>query len=283
MPVRKLAAGNRDSYLGFFDPTTGIFCGGTPTLPSAGQASGMVELLGVQEVPLTALEPENIPDPGDDTVLATFQFDNATPRAYIITMAVNDMQTDAWLMGTNVEAIAGGDWGVLDVLNAPERNVCLLHQSRAKYFDPSNRGQAGWEGALVPLATCRPLGRQTFAGRAAAIYRLAVVEQLASYNPWGVTFTSAGAGTDSPYLRTFRSANPYHMVAWAGNASLVIIPVDHEPLSVAKSSAWSNLPGGAIGIPQTISSVSIPNKTETVSAALALGTYGTLLYQYRIK
>lgn len=280
MPTRKVAAGNRDSYLGFFDTTYGIFCGGAPTLPSAGTASGMVELLGVQEVPLSALEPENVPDPGDDTVLATFQFDNNTPRAYIVTMAVNDMQTDAWLMGTNIESIAGGDWGVLDVLNAPERNVCLLHQSRAKYFDPSNRGQAAWEGALVPLATARPLGRTTFAGRTAAIYRLAVVEQLASANPWGVTFTAAGAGTDSPYLRTFRSQYPYHMVAWAGNASLVIIPVDHRPVNTAKSAAWSNLPSGAIGIPVTVSSVSATNKTETVSSTLASGTYGTLLYMY---
>jgi hypothetical protein len=283
MPTsRKLSAGNQQSFIGFFDTTTGLFIGGTNAAPAAGQASGMVQIVGIQEVPLTALEPSNVPDPGDDTILATFQFDSDAVRAYVATMAVQDQQLDAYLQSTYLQTVAGTQWGVADVQNAPELNVCLIHQSRAKYFDPTNRGRAAWETKIVPLATARPLNRQTMAGRAVGVYRMAITEQLGSYTPWGVTFTgdSTTWGNDSPYFLDGRGDYPVHMVAYTGNASLAIIPLDHTPVSAAKTSAFYSYPGQAQGTPNTIVSVSTANKTATVTTAIPTGAYGVIVYQY---
>lgn len=281
MSKRLVAAGVRDNYLFFYDDNY-LLIGGSPTTPTAGNASGAVELLGIQTVPITVGEPETVPILGDDTVLANFEFDSDQPRSYVIEMAVHDLELDAWLMDTNVETIAGADIGMMDVSNAPERNCGLIHQGRAKKFDSNNKGTKAWEGELVPLATVRPLGRQTFGSRTAAVYRLKVTEQLASRNPWGVTFTELAAGSDNAYFRPFRSDYPLHLVAWAGNGVLVNIPLDHVPVSAALSAAWSNLPAGAQGVPLTVSAVSTTNKTLTTSA-VASGAYGAALYQYSSK
>lgn len=281
MTKRLVAAGVRDNYLFFYDDN-GLLIGGSPDTPAAGAASGAVEILGIQTVPLTTGEPETVPILGDDTVLANFEFDSDQPRSYIVEMAVHDLQLDAWLMGTLIETIAGADVGLMDVNNAPERNCGLIHQGRAKKFDASNQGQKAWEVELVPLATVKPLGRQALTSRAGAVYRLKVTEQPFSKNPWGVTLSSAVAGAESAYYRTMRSDNPMHLVAWGGNGALVNIPLDHVPVSVALSAAWSNLPAGAQGVPLVISAVSTTNKTLTTSA-LASGTYGAALYQYSKK
>lgn len=286
MPIikRGVGAGNRDSYLGFLDSTYNLFAGGTPTLPASGQASGMLELLGIKEVNLTVPEPDRVPDEGDDTVLATFDFDSSAVRAYIATLAVHDLQLDAYLQTTNLVQIGDSTWGAIDVLNAPEINCVLLHQSRAKKFDPSNRGQKAWEYVLAPQATARPLYRQTFAGKQVAVYRLAISINLPSRTPWGVTFTSDANnfGTDSTYLITGKGDNPQHIVAWQGNSILTDIPLDHVPINTTKTVAWSNRPGGSLGVPLTVSAVSPTAKTETVPA-LPIGTYGVSMYEYAKK
>lgn len=282
---RKVTAGARDNYLGFYD-ANGNFIGGSPTPPATGQASGMVELLGVQEVPLTVGEPVNVQDEGDDTVLATFQFDNDQARAYIVTMAVHDQQLAANLQSTALQTIGDTTWGVADVQNAPELNVCLLHQSRAKYFDPSNRGRKAWESTLVPLATARPLGRQTMRMREAGVYRLAVVAQLSAYTPWGQTYTSdlvSSWGNDSPYFMDGKGDYPVHYMSWQGNGSLVNIPLDHVPVSAVKTAAWYNNPGGAQGAPLVVSAVSAVSKQATVALAIPIDSTGFMQYQYSRK
>lgn len=278
MSVRNVAAGNRDSYIGFYNDA-GFFIGGSTTAPAQGASSGMLELLGVQEVPVTVNDPTLVPIPGDDNVLATFDFDSDQPRQYIITMAVQDLALDALLQGSNVESIAGGDWGVLDVVGAAEINCCLIHQSRAKKFDPANKGQKAWSGTLIPLATVKPLGRQTYSGRTGAIYRLQVTEQLSAHDVWGVTFASgSGAGTESPYRREFRSDYPYHVVAFTGSGSEDTVTLDHVPVSTAYTNAWRDQ-----GIPLTVNSVDTAAKTATLSANPAADRPVYVLYGYSVK
>jgi hypothetical protein len=278
MTVRNIAAGNRDSYIGFFNDA-GFFIGGSTTAPAQGASSGMLELLGVQEVPLTVPDPTLVPIPGDDDVLGTFDFDSDAARQYIITTAVNDLALTALLLGTNVESIAGGDWGVLDVLSATEVNACLIHQSRAKKYDSSNKGQKAWAGDVIMTATVKPLGRQTFANRAAAVYRWQVTEQVASHEIWGVTFASgSGAGTEAPYRRNFRSDYPYHIQAFTGNGAIDEIPLDHKPVSTAYAWAWQDQ-----GVPLTVSSVNTTTKTATLSTTPAADRPVYVLYGYSVK
>jgi len=277
---RLISAGARDSWLGFYN-SDGRFVGGTPDTPAAGSASKMYELLGVKTVPLTVPDSEAIAITGDDVSLGEFDFDSVANRGFIVDLAVYDLQLDAYLLGTNIETIAGGDWGVLDIENAPERDVCMIVQSRAKKYDSDNQGRKAWGGVQVPLATARPLGRNGFTERQGAVYRLRITPQFASNNVWGTTFASANAGTTGASMRPFRSDYPYTMAAFVGNNVLAAIPVDVEPVSVAKTQAWRDQ-----GTALTVLSVSAAGATPrqvTLSAAPTSNAFVTLLLQYARK
>lgn len=277
MTVRNIAAGSRDSYMFFYDDR-GRMIGGSPFRPAAGEGSGALEVLGVRTVALTVPESETVVIDGDDGWLGDFEFDSIQARSYLIEVAVNDMQTDAWLLGTNVENIAGGEWGALDIQNAPERQIGFIHQSRAKKFDGTNKGRKAWQGVLVPLATAKPLGRQAYNSREGAVYRLRVTPALASHNPWGVTLASDNAGTEALVQRPFRSDNPYTLHYFHGNNSLSAIPVDHEPAAAAKAEAWRDQ-----GIPLSISSVGTSPKQITLGSAPSADADVVILYQYARK
>lgn len=274
--MRNIAAGSSDSWIGFFNDA-GRFIGGTPDTPAAGTGSGMRELLGVKQVPLTIPDPESVIIDGDDVWLGEFEMESLASRAYIVTLAVYDLQLEAYLLGTNVETIAGGRWGVLDVKNAPERDVCFIHQSRSKKFDGGNKGQKAWQGVLV-RGTAKPLGRTAYNSREGAEYRLRIVPALTTHNPWGVTLSTDNAGATEAAQRPFQSDYPYTMQAFTGNNSLAIIPVDHVPAGAQYASAWHGQ-----GLPVAVNSVGTSPNQITVASAFPTDAAATLLYQYQKK
>lgn len=279
---RKIASGVRDNYIGFINDL-GHFIGGTPNDPAIGTASGMMELLGIKSVGFGVPDPDTVSITGDDTELGEFDHDSVTARAYICELAVHNLWLDAYLQGTTVDALAGGDWGALDITNAPERNVCVIHQGRAKKYDPDNTGLKAYEGILIPLATAKPLGRAQMKEREGAVYRLRITPQVAVRDPWGATYGASNTGVTALRVRSFRSDYPYHMVAFRGNGSLANVPLDYEPAGTAYARAWGSVSGGARASELTISGMSgvgVTPRQATLSPAPASGTYNSILYQY---
>lgn len=279
--ARAAAAGNRDSYIGFYIESGGrlVFCGGTPSLPTAGQSSGMREVLGVKTVALTTPEPESVQSTGDDILIAEFEFDSITARRYLIDVAVYDMQLEAYLQSSNVVSRAGGDWGVGDVDETPTINIALIHQSRAVKYDANNKGQKAWQGVAVPLASGRSLGRVSYDERGAAVYRLSVVSQLTSYSIWGETLADTW-GKHGARQMPFRSDYPYHIVSMIGDNSETDVTLDHRPVDVARSAAFRDQ-----GIPLTINSVNRATRPYTATLSAAPGTNVPVVvpYQYDSK
>lgn len=280
MTRRSASAGNKYSGLGFLNDD-GILIGGSPTAPAAGAAgSGLIRLLGIKQVPLRIPDSQLVQDTGDDDLIAEFDFDSIESRRYIATMAVEDLDLLSALTGVPVESIAGGDWVADDITNAPEYNVCLIHQARAKKQDSTNRGEKAWQGVVVNLATAKYLGRDEFNERAPGVYRLSITPQLASYKPWGQTILD-GALTEASRLYRFRSDFPYWMHAFTGTGALSTFNLDYKPVSALNELGQQRYLAVVNRLARAVSSVndSTLPYTFTLGSAAPNNGAGSFLYQ----
>lgn len=268
--LRSADMGNKYSYLGFYNDS-GVFTGGTPTLPTAGTSSGMMRLLGIKEVPITTPDSETIQATGDDSIIADWDLGSTESRRYIATMATEDLYLISYLSGVPVETIANGNWVSEDIVDAPELNCCLIHQSRAKKLDDTNSGQKAWKGIVVPIATVKWLGRDSFNERAVGTFRMSITPQLSSYDAWGFTVSPLA------FFRKFRSDYPYFMSAIVGDGTATSFNVDVPPVSVAGTLVtWDK-------VARTVASVNnttVPHSV-TLSAPAPLNKAGVILQQFR--
>lgn len=271
----QIAAGSTLAFLGFLD-TDGFLTGGTPTAPSAGTASGMARLRGIKAAPPTVPEPEFVQITGDDELIGEFDFDSVAQRGFIADFAVQNLEQEAYLLGTNVVTIGSVRYGAIDITNAPQRDCCLILQGRAKKQDSSNTGQKGYSGLIIPLASVKPLGRVSFTEREGAVYRLSITPQLASYNIWGTTVSDSVEGTTALRYQPFHADNPIHAVAFTGNNSATAFTLDYTPISAARTAAYANR------VAATVSSISTSPKQATLSGAPATNARGVVFYEFAV-
>jgi hypothetical protein len=238
--TKSIAAGNTYAFMAFINEN-GFMVGSATTAPSAGAAgSPMIRITGIKTASPTVPEPEVVQVTGDDTLLGEFDFDSLTQRSFTIEVAVQDLEAEALLLGTSVETVGQIKLGALDILNPAELNACLIIQSRAKKQDAGVVGQKGWNGVIIPIATVKPLGRDTFAERGPAVFRYFVTPQIAGNNPWGVTILDVNAGTTGLRYRPFTAENPITMHAHTGNGALQSWTLDYQPISAAKTALFGN-------------------------------------------
>lgn len=273
---KSIAAGNTYAFMGFVD-SNGFMVGSATSAPSSGATgSPMMRISGIKTASPTVPEPEVVQVTGDDTLLGEFDFDSLTQRSFTIEVAVQDLATEALLQGTNVETLGEIKLGALDILNPAELNACLIIQSRAKKQDIGAVGQKGWNGVIIPLATVKPLGRDTFAERGPAVFRYFVTPQLASNNPWGVTILDANAGTTGLRYRPFTAENPITMHAHTGNASLQTWTLDYAPVSAVKTSLISN----RVALAVSSVSTTAPYSVTTSASAPITGASLVTVYEF---
>lgn len=270
-----IAAGNRYAFMGYFNDI-GYLTGGTNTPPAAGaNGSGLTQLLGVKEAPITVPENDTVPITGDDSLLGEFLFPNVATRRFTVTTAVMDMDIEAELLGITVEQVGEIDVGALDIEDAPEFDSCFIFQSRAKKQDAGvNKGKKAWSGHFVPLANAQPLNRQTFSERAGAVYRYDVVPQVASHNIWGTTIAGSGIGTDALRLRPFSSEYPVHIMRFTGDGITATFNLDFTPITAAKTKVLVRR------VAATVLSVSTVNDTFTLSAIPPSGAEIIVVYEF---
>ena len=218
MAGKRAAAGNTLAYLGFVD-SSGKLLGSSTTAPSNGSISPMLRLLGIQQAQAGIQEPEDVQIPGDDGSLGIITFDPQTTPSFIATFGAGDLDLDALLLAVTKFSVGDTDFVTLQPNDPGYLNACLILQSRALGKDDVDSGQALYEGQLFPLVQCVPLGRETFAGRQAAVYRVKITTQVGSHMPSGVTLTSALAGTDGSPAIEFKGKDPILMERITGNNS----------------------------------------------------------------
>lgn len=233
-PIKSIAAGARLTFIGFVD-TLGFLMGGATSAPSNGSGSGMLSVVGIQQVPFGIPEGEAVPVPGDDTTLGQFLFPSDTLPEFIINMGANDLTQDALLQGTLVESFGQGYIGVIQPNSPVYADVCLIVQGLSKSKDAGSDGVSGYDIFIFPLCNIQPLDRETAEGRTAAVNRWKVTPSIFSKKPWGVTVLDAVNGTDGAVGMHLKFDNPIVMHRYTGTgAGGQSVTLDKTPVSLAK-------------------------------------------------
>lgn len=276
MSKAHISAGATQAYFGFID-TTGFLTGETTTAPANGNLAKMYRLLGIQSAASGLPESEDVNIPGDDETLGTITFPpNETP-AFVGNFGVNDLTFNSRIQQTSVETIGGMDFGVLQPNDPGAPNGCLIIQSKAVDKDAGSSGNAMWSGQLFPLVTASPLGRETFEGRTAGVYRVKFTAQKAAKKPTGVTIVDGDLGTDGASVIEFGTDHPLLMDRITGDGSTTaftltkaLAATDHLAAYVATQQM---LHGG--GVTGTANS-----QTITFDSAPAAGAKVVVLYGF---
>lgn len=275
MTTRLISAGAQKSWIAFVSNDKNIITGGTTTAPIAGAVSHGIPLIGVQTVPTGIPEEEVVSVLGDDDVLGSFQFDSTTPTTFIVNTGEQDLLKDALLQDTLVETIGNISVGAIRPLGQTLPDVMFIAQGRAK--DTGANGAGGFVAYLYPRCTIKPLGRESFEGRAPASFRYQVVAQPANNKPTGTTFTNTLNGFEQTNVMELKTNYPIAPVRITGDNSTLTFTLDKTPSTVAGDSIVAV---NAVQQPTSAYSFSASNKTITFAVAPASGVPVVVLYGY---
>lgn len=271
---RAIAAGNRYAFAWFIDDS-GFMLGSTTTAPANGAAgSGAFALSGVKTAAPTIPEPDVVQVTGDDALQGEFSFDSIETRAFTVEYAVEDLGFISTILGTTLTTWGEVRAALMDIPNAPERNMGFIFQSRAKKADTGAQGQKGWNGKFIPLATFTPLGRASFDERGAAVFRGLVSPQSSGYDPFGVSILTSNYGTTAARQIPFNAENPVHIKRWSGDGTTTTFTLDYAPVTAAKTAVFVDR------VTRTVSSVAPGASTMTVSSAPGLGRPMIAVYEF---
>lgn len=267
-----------DRIEGMVLDSSGIISGTSPTRPTAITGSNGFRILGAKEGAATVPAPDVVPITGDDAYIAGFVFASAAARQFALTCAVQDLNVNQYMGNGNAYAIGNSEIGFLDVRPFAPVNVALLFNSQMKSQTPGNVGQGIWGGVIVPRAQGIPLGRETFAERAAGIMRYQFVFSMADQFPWGETFNSNVHGKDQASMMPWSSNNRKGWFAFTGDGnSKTFGPFKDTPFStaVADNPVWVS--GNRLYSGYTIDATL---KTITFTNAPASSAPGALYYDH---
>lgn len=274
--TKAIAAGAAYAQIGFLD-SNGFLIGSNVTAPSQGATgSGMYFVKGIKSAPMGNTTTNKVQITGDGGLIGEFTFPSLDSRSFIIEIAVQDLEMEAKLLGTTVETLGEIKLGALDVEDPAERNCCLLLQGRAKKQDSGVIGQTGWTGALFPLCTVFPLGRDSFNERDGAVFRYEVTPQTASNDPWGISYIGGTVGKNLRQ-RPLNTEYPVTLHAHIGTGALSTFTLDKQPISASKTSVISNR------VKQTTSSVSTSSPySVTISGTPIGGANLITVYEFAV-
>lgn len=272
MPLQKAySAGTQLAFWSQID-TNGFMTAWDGTTTSGATASGMRQFLGIKTANPAVVEPDFPQITGDDGAIGRIAFPaNETPQ-WTMDVAINDLQTNAYLQSTTVHAVGEAYLNAFNPLDPSYPDICIIYNAKAKN-SPTNT--SAWTGMIFPACNAVPLHRDQFQERTPAVYRYKVLANPASVYPWGVTITEAIAGSTSPVGFEFQSDNPILMHRLTGDGSTTTFNLPKAPVSVSKTIVWTGN-----GASATVSSVSPSGKTMTLSVAPALNAKVTVFFEF---
>lgn len=265
---QSLQAGTQQAWFMFYD-SNGEPSGSTTTALSNGTSSGSYSLRGIQEMPTGVPEAEAVAIPGDDEILGQILFSSDAPREFIVSVGQQDLIFEAEAQNTTVDTVGEAKMGVIDTSNAVLATGALIVQGKA-IVD----GLPGYSGWIYPLVQLQPLNRETFAGRTAGVIRYKGVAQPAFNRPWGTTILNKSGSQISAYALPFTTkGGPLTMHAFRG--AITTMTLDKAPITVAKTTAWSDK------IALAVSSVNTPTaRLLTLGGASPVNRAGLVVYEY---
>jgi hypothetical protein len=201
--IKKIVGNYADSvYYGVVD-SSGYLVGGTATAPVAGNQDGsaMLQLLGVQDFPFEAVDPETPSQPGDGGTLARFiNKPTELPSASGV-FGSSDYTFSALCQSLSVVDWGGGSFIGGNPKDPTYEDLVMLAISQGKAQDSGSVGVAHWEARLILKANVFSKGRNTFNTSSLPTYSHTVVGNYSEYYPWGHQFAAGDEGdTQFVYL-----------------------------------------------------------------------------------
>lgn len=273
MTTKHLSAGVRDCWLSFLD-TDNIAIGNNITDIAAGDIRGSYPFVGIQNMPTGIPEGDTITVPGDDGILGSFNFGSDAPREFVMNFGQGDLELDALLQSTLVEALGDIRIGLGDPVLPTLRTVCLIVNSRAIKRDSGSSGQQAWGGWIFPVVQIQPLNREQLAGRTAGAFRYKAVAQAAYNHPWGITLAQAVNGNPGSFSFPFTSPHPLTLDAFRGNGVKTNWTLNKTPYNTTNTLAFAER------VQQTVTGVTPSSKLAVISPAVANNARGDVLYAY---
>jgi len=265
-PTKAISEGLTYAGLGYYN-SSGILTGGTPTAPANGAAaSDFAEILGARTMAPTTPDPETVQITAEE-LLGEFTLPSTASRAFVAELAALDMTMIDNIQNTLSYALAGARFAAEDIEDVPETDTCLIINARTKKQDVGVKGKKAWSGAVIPVATAKWLGRDSYNARNGASYRLSLNPQSADQAPWGITMQDI-LGTPGARRLPFTGDYPYWLASARGDGSTPTFVVRHRPVSAALAAAIVIPPPYATGG----AAVAVASVNRTAPYSITLGS-----------
>lgn len=171
------------------------------TAPSAADVDGaiMLQIVGLQDFPFAAEDPQTPSQRGNKGALARFVYPAAELPGSALAMGNSNYDFEALLTSQSVATIGGGKF-IGRQGGAPTfKDMLLLAVGDAKSKNPGNAGGM-WEGRLIYYVNAYPKGRDTFNDSAVPTYPSTVVANPSTVFPWGIAHSVAMGDNSFPYV-----------------------------------------------------------------------------------
>ncbi len=255
------------------------------TAPAAADVDGaiMLEIVGLQDFPFAAEDPQTPSQRGNKGSLARFVYPAAELPSAAMTFGSSDYTFEALVSSQSVATIGGGKF-VGRQGGAPTfKDMLLLVVGDAKSKNPGNAGGM-WEGRLIYYANVYSKGRNTFNDSAVPTYDNTVVSNPSTVFPWGIAHSVAMGDNSFPYVDFTWPYKPV-IQRWTGDNAVVSwnlgqnIAEDSADNIVAFSAGveltWvTGVPGaGEFGVTEGATDLLVEG-TATVASGKLVALYG---------
>jgi hypothetical protein len=179
---------------GYMDSNTG-------TAPAAGSQTGhpMLQIVGLQDFPFAAVDPDTPTQRGDGGALARFINKSTELPGANMTFGASDYDFAALVVTDLVATIGGGSFVGRGGQNPTYRDMLILVVASAKSIETGNTGGM-WEGRFIYNANVQAKGRTTFNDSALPTYDYTLVANRSTVFPWGLAHLGVLGDTDYSYV-----------------------------------------------------------------------------------
>jgi len=231
------------------------------------------EISGANAHEYTVPQFQRIVHIGKDRRVAQDKLPPTDATSYSIKSSKQDLNVDAALSGTKVQALGEAQMGGLATDKmGDEPDVCVMvyRQSLDTAVGASNLRR--WQQTIYPTGYLIPMGGGGSAGEGEQ-QNYEGFPGIAAKSPWGVAFTEANNGYLSAEMLRFHSQYPFMIERFDAVAGSTTYNLTWTPISTAKTYATLD---GAV---EVVASVSTGNKTATITTSPSGGEVLVIGYE----
>ncbi len=260
----------------------GYLTGGSTNLTAAntGLSASMTRHRGALAADIQLPEPTLVPIPGDNAVIATFQFDSDQPVTFVLEMSVLDQAFQQAISGVTAVTEDGEPMMPFGFSGATRNGLILLFTSDAKSAVSATLNSSGYQNLLLYNCEVSYIGA-AFNNRGARVFRYRITANAAANLPDGravsAVFSTVSGGVMLGH--EFSSVNRVSMACLVGDASEDTITTAYDPVSTGTTKATVETTGFAAATDSSVAANSIVLSAAPGSGKFAIGRYEFVAFE----